>query len=260
MRSPAASLSGEIHQRPVAKRFANLLGLVLVGAVIHPVFAQNALALNLPSAPAPAFSPSLAAGAPGVMFPSSQPANQRRSRWRSPMALSLYALTAGEAFDMVETHRVLSHPQWLCGYNPQLTGITITAQNESSLPASVTQVCASSSAGQAPDYAFEGSFQEDGWTSQLHLAGPRNFTAVVSWNVSLDASEVIVPFLFRHRLPPRTTLAPELTNLAHAAAHIYGGFTNLNYLRGAAGSPNTYLNSAPQLNSLYPGPRWWGTQ
>ena len=176
------------------------------------------------------------------------------------MALSLYALAAGETFDMAETHRVLSHPQWLCGYNPGITGVMISAQNHNSMPASVAQVCAASPTGQAPDYAYEGSFQEDGWTSQLRVAGPRNFPAVLAWNIGLDASGAMVPFLFRHRLPPRRRLMSTLSNFAHAAGHIYGGFTNLDYLSGPAGSPNTYLSGTPQLNAQFPGPRWWGRQ
>jgi hypothetical protein len=56
-------------------------------------------------------------------------------------------------------------------------------------------------------------------------------------------------------------LMTELTNAAHAAAHVVGAMSNVNRLNGAAGSPNTYFNSlsdGAQLNQLFPGPRWWG--
>ncbi len=245
-----------------ARRSAALLSLILLGCATGLVRAQTLATADLPDAPL-AFSASSLGASPmgaGVMLPVAIPKTEPRAAWRSPMALSAYALAAGEVFDMVETHRTLSHPQWICGTNPQ-TGSMIAAQDRSQLPTSVAQVCGASPSGQVPNYAYEGSFQETGWTTQFGLASPRNFGAVLGWNLGLDASEAILPMVFRHRLPRRAMLMTELTNAAHAAAHVVGALSNVNRLSGPAGSPNTYFNSLSdgvQLNQLYPGPRWWG--
>lgn len=187
------------------------------------------------------------------------PVTEPRAWWHSSMALSLYALAGSETFDMYETQRILSHPQWLCGYNPQSTGSTIFSQGPP--PQSISAVCGPSpGTGQLPNYAYQGGYQEVGWTTQLHLASPRNFGAVLAWNVGLDATQVVVPFLLRRHRPFRNRLLPELTNFAHAAAHLYGGFNNLNLLNGPTSSPNTYFSGQSQLNAEFPGPRWWGAQ
>lgn len=195
------------------------------------------------------------------MLPVPAKKEPHRAAWRSPMALSWYALGASATFDMAETFRTLSHRQWICGNNPQVGGTMIVALDPGELPGSVSQVCGVSPSGQIANYAYEGYFHETGWTTQLGLASPRNFGAVLGWNLGLDASAAMLPVVFRHRMPHRTMLVTELTNVAHAALHVYGGFTNLNHLDGPAGSPNTYFDSlsdGAQLNPLFPGPRWWG--
>lgn len=238
-----------------------MLSILLLGCAWCALGAQNVGVAELPEAPAAFSGSSLYAGpmGGGVMLPPLAAAKQpHRVDWRSPMALSWYALAAGETFDMVETHRTLSHPQWLCGINPQIEGNTINAQDPNQVPASVSEVCGLSRSGQVPNYAYEGWFQESGWTTQLGLASPRNFGAVLGWNLGLDLSQSIVPALLRHRLPGRALMMTELTNVAHAATHFYGGMTNLNRLNGPAGSPNTYFQGQPALNAQFPGPRWWG--
>jgi hypothetical protein len=225
--------------------------------------AQTLAAADLPEAPMP-FSGSALYASPmggGVMLPAPPPQPRHHDGWRSPMALSLYALAAGETFDMIETHRTLSHPEWICGYSPQAGVAMMTAVDGDPLPASVSAVCGASPSGQIPNYAYEGTFRETGWTAGVGLASPRNFGAVLGWNLALDASGAVLPIAFRHRLSPRAMLMAELTNVAHAAAHFYGGMTNVNELNGSAGSPNTYFNGlkdGAQLNQLFPGPRWWG--
>jgi hypothetical protein len=249
---------------PAASRLAVALSVILLGCVLCTAGAQTLAEADLPDAPMPFSSSSLVASpmmGTGVMLPPPAPKPEPHAAWRSPMALSWYALAASDTFDMIETHRNLSHPQWLCGINPQSSAVTIAAPSRDQIPATLSQVCGLSPSGQAANYAYEGSFQETGWTTQLGLASSRNFGAVLGWNLGFDASEAIVPVLFRHRMSRRALLMTELTNVAHAAAHIYGGMTNVERLNGPAGSPNTYFDgtsAAVQLNQLYPGPRWWG--
>lgn len=243
------------------ERVAVILSVVLLGCAFRSLGAQNLAVAALPDAPAAFAGSSLYAGpmGGGVML-SPGPAAKKKHRidWLSPMALSWYALAAGETFDMVETHRTLSHPQWLCGTNPRLDGTTMNAETPDQLPASLVAVCGLSPGGQIPNYGYETSFQESGWTTQLGLASPRNFGAVLGWNLGLDLSQTIVPALFRHRLSGRTILMSELTNVAHAAVHVYGGITNIQRLNGPEGSANTYFQGQAALTQQFPGPRWWG--
>ena len=244
-----------------AGRLAVFLTLLLLGCACRSLGAQDVAAAELPDAPEAFSGSSLYAGpmGGGVMLPPVPVAKkEHRVEWRSPMTLSWIALAASETFDMVETHRTLSHPQWLCGVNPETVGVTIRAQNVGQLPASMGAVCGLSPSGQVANYAYEGSFQETGWTTQLGLASPRDFGAVLSWNLGLDASETVVPMLLHRRLPRRAMLMTELTNVAHAALHVYGGMTNVERLSGPGGSANTYFEGQPTLNAQFPGPRWWG--
>ena len=175
--------------------------------------------------------------------------------------LSLSALVASEVVDGYGTNKILNHPKWFCGYNPQDTrgwAISTTDQSRQWTAVDIQNICGPT-ANFMYDTTQDGNFIERGWTAQWKLAGNRNAAGVIAWNVGADIGQAILAH-YLHKKRGWVGMIGTAMNATHAGGHLYGGITNVLFVN-RNNNPNSYFrlhNDDP--NGSFPQPRWWGKQ
>lgn len=234
--------------------------LIFVVGVLSRIEAQEEASNSIPDAPVPAIP-----GMHGVMKGYSAAPPVIRHRWLNLNNLSIATLVAGEALDSWSTHNNLTHPKWICGYNPDFGNTLIYISPNPGLnegPSSQNTVCGPGPSGQVANYAYDatqmGAYTETGWVTKFHLAGNRNYAGVEAWNLANDVGQFLIARYASKRLARLRKVGPAL-NFSHGFGHIECGVLNIRFAMQHRNA-NTWEFPATVDSSLVPGPRWWGAQ
>lgn len=240
------------------KSFSILLFTVVVFAMVAG--AQDVAINSLPDAPLPELP-----AVHGVIknAPTSPPAT--RHRLFNLNNFSIATLIAGEALDSWSTHNNLTHPRWICGYSAAFGDAATYISNDGRhYDAETIQhvLCGPGPSGQLANYAYDvtrtGAFTEQGWTTQFHLAGNRDFASVEAWNLANDFGQLLVAHYLHKRKGPFRWIGPAM-NFSHGSVHLECGILNIRFAREHSNA-GSWQFGVPDESRLYPGPRWWGRQ
>jgi len=218
---------------------------------------------ELPDAPTPAMESSSSSMpfASAAITSLGKPAQVKKHRWLTAYNFSLLALAAGETVDSWGTHRNMTHPKWLCGFDPEPGfGYAISSNDQILYGVSdVKNICGVSPAGVQPNYMFDvtqtTSFTEVGWTAKWGLAGNRNFVGVEVWNLGNDVVQAVIAH-YLHRKGGLIGKIGAAMNYGRGINHAKLGIENFIYVSRNA-TPAQWAKNNREGFSWSP-PYWWG--
>jgi hypothetical protein len=205
----------------------------------------------------------------GEMFTRSlaTPPTQTKSikhRWFTTYNMSIAALAVGEAIDTWGTHRNMTHPKFLCGYDPVLGGGgAISTTEGGTYDLYQLQALCGSSNGLQANYAFDvtqlhGMFTDGGWAVKWGLAGNRDFVRVTVIDITGDLLHALAMKYLSKKGGWRSKVG-NATLLLHAEEHIRLGIDNLRFVADN-NDPNTVFKNHPNQMPMWTDstPQWWG--
>ena len=219
---------------------------------------------ELPDAPIPVVSFSSSVSAT-MTLPGKQAQQIKKHRWFTAYNESVAALVIGEAVDTWGTHRNMTHPKFVCGWNstPGFAAAYSSTDNTYNIN-EVDTLCGTFPQAQDlhANYAYDvtqlGMFTETGWAAKWGIAGNRDFARVEVANITSDILHVLVVKYLNKKSGWMGKIG-NATLLFHAEEHLRlgkGNFSNV----ASNSDPNAVFNNHPNDLPAWADtfPRWWG--
>ena len=229
------------------------------------VVAQQVAVSELPDAPTPVVESSSSSMSSLPETPTFKLAEaKKKHRWLTAYNESVATLALGEVVDAWSTHRNLTHPKFLCGYNPVLADNSVNViSTTDTTNYTVDELCGTHD-GLPGNYAYDvtqlGVFTEVGWAAKWGLAGNRDFARIETENIASDVLHAVVVKYLCKKGGWKCKVG-NATLLFHAEEHLRAGVSNFRFV-AKYGDPNAVYSKYFYLlpNWAHATPQWWGSK
>ena len=251
------------------KFFVSLVVVMTILCVPVCALAQQDMQVTmneLPDAPIPVVeSSSSTLFTSATMTSPSKPIQAKKHRWLTAYNESVVALVVGEAVDTWGTHRNMTHPKFVCGYNLILGGGGAISTTENVLYDlyQIQALCGPSPLGEKANYAYDttqlnGMFTEIGLAAKWGIAGNRDFARVEAADITSDILHALVVKYLNKKGGWRGKIG-NATLLFHAEEHFRLGIGNFRTV-ASNNDPNTVFRNYPNEMPIFADTftRWWG--